>query len=60
VNGVKAGVHDEPPDFGWDKRFAIDVTGKLKPGEANTIAVKVGNSSLAGGIWKSVKLAVEK
>jgi beta-glucuronidase len=60
VNGVKAGAHDEPPDFGWDKRFAIDVTGKLKLGELNTVAVKVGNSSLAGGIWKSVKLAVER
>jgi hypothetical protein len=60
VNGVKVGAHDEPPDFGWDKRFSVDVTGRLKPGQLNTIAVKVGNSSLAGGIWKSAKLAVER
>lgn len=60
VNGVRAGAHREPPDIGWDKRFAVDVTGKLKLGQTNTIAVKVGNSTLAGGIWKSVRLAVEK
>jgi len=60
VNGVKAGSHQEPPDIGWDKRFAIEVTGRLRPGEPNTIAVKVGNNSLAGGIWKSVKLAVAR
>ncbi len=60
VNGVKAGVHNEPPDLGWEKRFSIDVTGRLKPGETNTIVVKVGNDVLAGGIWKSVKLAISK
>ncbi|MCC6445153.1 MAG: beta galactosidase jelly roll domain-containing protein [Armatimonadetes bacterium] len=60
VNGVRAGQHMEPPDIGWDQKFPIDVTGKLKPGQHNTIAVKVGNGSLAGGIWKSVKLAIEK
>jgi hypothetical protein len=58
VNGVKAGAHTEPPDIGWDKRFSIEVTGKLKPGERNTLAVQVSNTTLAGGIWKSVKLAV--
>jgi len=60
VNGALAGAHKEAPDVGWDKRFPIDVTGKLKLGEPNTIAVKVNNSTLAGGIWKSVKLAVER
>ena len=60
VNGIKAGVHQEPPEIGWNQPFAIDVTGKLKPGARNTIAVLVGNEALAGGIWKSVKLAVTK
>lgn len=60
VNGVKAGEHVEDADLGWDKRFPIKVTGLLKPGEPNAIVVRVGNEALAGGIWKSVKLAVEK
>jgi hypothetical protein len=60
VNGVRAGAHTEAPDVGWDKRFSIDVTGKLRLAEPNTIAVKVSNTTLAGGIWKSVKLAVER
>jgi len=57
VNGKRVGSHDEPPDEGWDKRFAVDVTGVLQPSARNHIAVKVGNSALAGGIWKSVRLA---
>lgn len=60
VNGVKAGVHDEGADYGWDKRFPIKVTNLLKPGQKNVIAVQVGNDALAGGIWKNVKLAVAR
>jgi hypothetical protein len=60
VNGVKAGEHDIGGDLGWDKPFPIKVTGLLKPGEKNTIVVRVGNEALAGGIWKSVKLAVSR
>ncbi len=60
VNGVEVGEHDIGGDAGWDKRFPIDVSGVLKPGETNVIAVLVGNAGLAGGIWKSVKLAVAK
>jgi len=57
---MRAGQHKLDPDLGWDKRFAIDVTGKLLPGQPNTIAVRIHNLSLAGGLWKSVKLAVER
>jgi len=60
VNGGKVGGHHEPPDIGWTQRFAVPVTGRLRLGEPNTIVVKVGNSTLAGGIWKSVKLAIAK
>jgi beta-galactosidase/beta-glucuronidase len=58
VNGRLAGKHHEAPDLGWDKRFPVDVTDLLQPAQPNTIAVKVKNTSLAGGIWKSVRLAV--
>jgi len=60
VNGVKVGEHDIGPDVGWDKRFPIEVTAVLRPGRPNEIAVRVHNSTLAGGLWKSIKLAVEK
>ncbi len=60
VNGARAGEHDVGADAGWDKRFPIVVTGKLRPGERNVIALRVHNSTLAGGLWKSVKLAVSK
>ena len=58
VNGMRVGKHDIGADAGWDKRFEMDVTGQLKPGQWNVIAVRVGNSALAGGIWKSVKVGV--
>ena len=60
VNGKLVGEHDIGADIGWDKRFPIDVTGAIKPGEMNTIAVRVHNTTLAGGLWKSIKLAMEK
>lgn len=57
VNGRKAGEHLESPDIGWDKRFAVEVTDLLRPGTVNLVTVKVTNSALAGGIWKSVRFA---
>jgi len=58
VNGQFAGEHNEGP-MGWDKRFSVDV-GKFVRRGKNVIAVKVIDTSLAGGIWKSVKLVAEK
>jgi len=55
VNGVKVGVHDQW-EYGWNTPFAFDVTSALKPGEPNTIAVRVFDFQGGGGIWKSVKL----
>jgi hypothetical protein len=60
VNGRSVGGHDEPPDLGWNRRFAVEVTGALTPGAEVVVAVRVGNSALAGGIWKSVKLGVAR
>ena len=55
VNGQKAGEHALGPE-GWNSAFDLDVTGKLVPGQTNTIAVRVHNSAGVGGIWKSMKL----
>ena len=60
VNGVEVGRHDGPPKTGWCERFAVDVTGKIAFGKPNIIVVKVHNSTMAGGIWKPVKLAVAR
>jgi len=60
VNGSVVGETKLPPDLGWDKRFEMDVTGVLRPGLTNTVVVRVHNLSLAGGLWKSVKLAVKR
>ena len=60
VNGTRVGETRLPPDLGWDKRFEMDVTDTLRPGRENTIAVRVHNAGLAGGLWKPVKLAVKR
>lgn len=59
VNGEQAGVHAKGPQ-GWQRRFLIDVTEQLKPGQKNLIAVRVYNSVGAGGIWKPVRLIARK
>jgi len=55
VNGLRAGDHDQG-EYGWDKRFLVDVTDQLRPGEPNQITVMVYDRGAYGGIWKSVKL----
>ena len=59
VNGELAGEHDVGPE-GWDKRFFIDVTSQAVPGKDNLIAVRVIDTTRAGGLWKPVKLVVPK
>lgn len=59
VNGELVGEHDEGPG-GWNRPFAVEVTGKLRPAAMNIIAVRVSNRELAGGLWKNVKLGVRR
>lgn len=58
LNGKQVGSHDKGPN-GWMEPFAVDVTGAIKPGEPNVLAVKVIDTVGAGGIWKSVKVMVK-
>lgn len=60
VNGTLCGVHDIEPDVGFQERFLVDVTRALKPGRNNLIAVRVGNTIGVGGVWRGVKLVVER
>ena len=54
INGERAGERKGDPVAIWDKPCAVDVTGKLKPGQKNRIAVRVHDAGYAGGIWKPV------
>ena len=56
INGKYAGDYNRGLD-GWDKPFAIDVTGKLVTGK-NHLALRVNNSAAAGGVWKPVRVLV--
>jgi sialate O-acetylesterase len=59
INGEKAGEFDEG-DAGWDKRFSLDVTGKLASGRENQIVFRVLDQAGAGGLWKGIRLLAEK
>lgn len=54
INGQYAGDHNQGLD-GWDKPFAIDVTGRLKQGK-NHLALRVFNRTGAGGVYKPVSV----
>lgn len=54
IDGEYVGDYNRGPE-GWDKPFAINVTGKLGPGK-HQLVLRVYNSALAGGIWKPVSL----
>lgn len=57
LNGEYVGQHDLGT-AGWDKPFALDVTKELRWGEQNRIAVRVHDSTQAGGIWKPITVQV--
>ena len=64
VNGELVGEHStastgKTVDDIWDKPFDVPVPN-LKPGEDNVLAVRVNDTTLAGGIFKPVKLYVAK
>ncbi len=55
LNGVSVGEHAIGSD-GWNRRFALDVSDAIKPGQANQITIRVRNTANAGGIWQPVYL----
>ncbi len=60
LNGVEVGRRDlvDPVDGRnrWNEPFALDITDGLKPGAANTLAVRVRKESGNGGLYRSVRL----
>ena len=59
LNGQLVGSHEKGSD-GWDDRFLIPLKQRLIPGKPNTIAVRVSNTMLSGGIWQPVRLIARK
>ncbi len=54
INGEFVGQSVGDPGVLWDKPQAVEITGKFRPGEENTLVVKVHDIGYAGGIWKPV------
>jgi len=54
IDGEYVGEYNRGPE-GWDKPFAMDVTGKLGPGRHH-FAFRVHNSAFAGGVHKPVRV----
>ncbi len=55
IDGKYAGDYDRTPGDGWDKPFAVDVTGKLTAGKHH-LALRAYNASAAGGVWKPISV----
>ncbi len=60
VNGRKAGEHTGNPNALWDKRFPIDITDFVIPGQKNQVTVRVHDGGYMGGLWKNIKLVSPK
>ena len=52
MNGEYVGKQEKQ----WNAPFAPDVTDAIKMGDKNSVAIKVHDTILAGGLWKSIKL----
>jgi hypothetical protein len=63
VNGKLAGSHllkDIPQQVCWEQPFEFDITEFIRPAVDNTVVVRVNDTKLDGGIWKSVWLRADK
>jgi hypothetical protein len=60
VNGKLAGKSDGDPDYLWDKRFSIDITEFVTPGQTCNVAVELHDRGWAGGLWKNILLVSPK
>ena len=59
LNGTYLGQHAEG-SVGWDTPFRFGADAELRWGAENTLVVRVGDSTGAGGIWKGVRVEVLK
>ena len=61
VNGELVRERNEgSPQVRWHTPSLAPLTGALKPGERNTIVLRVYNSAQAGGLWRGVRVLEPK
>ena len=60
IDGKLVAWHDKDPVKVWDKPFALEITGHVRPGKTCQLAIRANDSSAAGGIWKPVSVLVAK
>ena len=58
IDGKYVAPYSRTPNDGWDKPFAIEVTGFISNG-THTLAIRAQDVFAMGGIWKSVTLIAE-
>ena len=56
LNGKWLGKHPGP----WNRRYEMEVTGRLNPGEPNHLVLAVTDTFGAGGLWAPVKLIAQQ
>jgi len=54
------GKHVGQFDRGWNRRFNVDITSFIKPGEEHLVAVRIYDSQRAGGLWRGIKVVSPK
>jgi hypothetical protein len=59
LNGVEIQNTDNLPGHEWDKPFTVDVTGVLRLGEENVLAVHGWAASTLGGVFRPVHMVPE-
>ena len=52
INGRYAGIKRHSTWWHHNHAFELDVTDLIKPGQENTIAIRIRNPSEIGGLWR--------
>ncbi|MBN1341252.1 MAG: DUF4838 domain-containing protein [Phycisphaerae bacterium] len=62
INGqaVHVRLHGMGNGVGWHAPFEFEVTGKIQPGQANTLAVEAQANTSVGGVWRPIWLYTPK
>lgn len=62
VNGAFVGDHKEKdhPQVCWEEAFEFDITKAVKWTSPNLLVIRVNDTHLGGGIWKSVYLRADE
>ena len=59
IDGKYVGAYSRGPHSGWNKPFAIEVTGSITRG-THMLVIRVHDAFAMGGIWKGVSLIAQE